>query len=131
MDPEVKTQRSLQTFMGHFAMISKLEPLCVEDGLKDNNLTISMQEELDQFKRNNVSELAPRLRNKSIIRTKWVFKNKLDENRRITRNKARLVDKGYSQEEGIDFKETYALVTRLDAIRLLITYAFYRDFKLC
>ena len=57
-----------------------------------------MQEELDQFKRNKVWELVPRPKAKSIIRTKWMFKNKLDESGNIIQNKARLVVKGYCQE---------------------------------
>ena len=58
-----------------------------------------------------------------IIGTKWVFRNKLDKNGYVTRNKARLVAKVYNQEEGIDFNETFALVARLEAIMLLLAYA--------
>ena len=73
--------------------------------------------------------LVPRPKGKFVIGTKWVFKNKLDEDGKIIRNKARLVAKGYSQEEGIDFDETYAPVARLEAIRLMLAYACYKDFK--
>jgi len=66
----------------------------------------------------------------NIIGTKWVFKNKLDENGVITRNKDCLVAKGYNQQEGIDFGETYAPVTRLKAIKLLLVYARVMNFKL-
>jgi hypothetical protein len=62
-------------------------------------------------------------RDHRVIGTKWVFRNKLDENGVITRNKARLVAQGYNQEEGIDYEETYAPVARLEAIRLLLSYA--------
>ena len=51
-----------------------------------------------------------------MIGTRWVFRNKLDESGNIMRNKARLVAQGYSQEEGFDFDETFAPVTRLEAI---------------
>ncbi|KAI3759051.1 hypothetical protein L6452_06624 [Arctium lappa] len=61
--------------------------------------------------------------------TKWVFRNKLDENGNVTHNKARLVAQGYRQEEGIDYDETFALVARLEAIRLFLAYAVYKDFK--
>ncbi|GKA16306.1 retrovirus-related pol polyprotein from transposon TNT 1-94 [Tanacetum coccineum] len=66
----------------------------------------------------------------TVIGTKWVFKNKLDENVVVSRNKARLVAQGYNQQEGIDFDETYALVARLESIRILLEYACTYDFKL-
>ena len=62
----------------------------------------------------------PRSSHQSVIRTKWVFRNKMNENEKITRNKARLVAQGYFQEEEIDFEETFALVARLEAIRILL-----------
>ncbi|GJX07727.1 copia protein [Tanacetum coccineum] len=89
-----------------------------------------MQEELNQFIANDILELVPQPRNMTIIRTKWVFRNKLDENDIISRNKARLVAQGYNQQEGIDYDETYALVARLESIRILLAYAFALDFKL-
>ncbi|GKE25123.1 retrovirus-related pol polyprotein from transposon TNT 1-94 [Tanacetum coccineum] len=58
-------------------------------------------------------ELVPQHKNLTIIGTKWVFRNKLDENGVVSRNKARLVAQGYNQEEGIDYDETYAPVARL------------------
>jgi len=66
-----------------------------------------MQEELNQYKRNEVLDLVPCPKGKSIIGTKWVFRNKLDKNGIIKQNKARLVAKGYNQEEGINYEETY------------------------
>ncbi|GJR51959.1 retrovirus-related pol polyprotein from transposon TNT 1-94 [Tanacetum coccineum] len=65
-----------------------------------------------------------------IIGTKWVFRNKLDENGVVSRNKARLVAQGYNQQEGIDYDKTYVLVARLDSIRILLAYACALDFKL-
>ncbi|GJR43330.1 copia protein [Tanacetum coccineum] len=66
----------------------------------------------------------------TIIGTKWVYRNKLDENGVVTRNKARLVAQGYNQQEGIDYDETYAPVARLESIRILLAYACTLDFKL-
>nr|GEX93402.1 retrotransposon protein [Tanacetum cinerariifolium] len=63
-------------------------------------------------------------------RTKWVFKNKLDKNSIVSRNKAMLVAQGYNQQEGIDYDETYAPVARLESIRILLAYACALDFKL-
>ena len=79
---------------------------------------------------NNIWILVNRPIDHPIIGTKWVFRNKLNEKGQVIRNKARLVAKGYNQEEGIDFDETYVPVARLEAIRLLITFAFYMNFKL-
>ena len=58
---------------------------------------ITMQEELNQFERNKVWKLVPRPKDRTVIGTKWVFRNKMDETGIVTRNKARLVAKGYSQ----------------------------------
>ncbi|GJV49029.1 retrovirus-related pol polyprotein from transposon TNT 1-94 [Tanacetum coccineum] len=66
----------------------------------------------------------------TIIGTKWVYRNKLDENGIVTRNKARLVAQGYNQQEGINYDETYAPVARLESIRILLDYACALDFKL-
>jgi hypothetical protein len=62
--------------------------------------------------------------------TKWVFRNKQDEHGVVTRNKAQLVAKGYSQVEGLNFGETYAPVARLESIHILLAYATYHGFKL-
>nr|GEU36166.1 retrovirus-related Pol polyprotein from transposon TNT 1-94 [Tanacetum cinerariifolium] len=62
--------------------------------------------------------------------TKWVFKNKLNENGIVSRNKARLVAQGYNQQEEIDFDETYAPVARLESIRIFLAYACAHDFNL-
>ncbi|GKA92101.1 retrovirus-related pol polyprotein from transposon TNT 1-94 [Tanacetum coccineum] len=66
----------------------------------------------------------------TIIGTKWVFINNLDENCVVSQNKARLVVQGYNQQEGINYDETYALVARLESIRILLAYAYALDFKL-
>ncbi|GKC23056.1 copia protein [Tanacetum coccineum] len=89
-----------------------------------------MQEELNQFKINDVWSLVPPPDNQTIISAKWVFKNKLDENGVVSRNKARLVAQGYNQQEGIDFDETYTPVARLESIRILHAYVCAHDFKL-
>jgi hypothetical protein len=55
-----------------------------------------------------------------VIGTKWVFRNKQDQDGIVVRNKARLVPQGYIQVEGLDFGETYAPVVRLEVIRILL-----------
>ena len=66
---------------------------------------MAMQEELNNFKRNQVWTLVERS-NTNVIGIKWVFRNKQDENGVVTRNKARLVAQGFTQVEGLDFEET-------------------------
>ncbi|GJW78780.1 putative ribonuclease H-like domain-containing protein [Tanacetum coccineum] len=65
---------------------------------------------------------------KRVIGTKWVFRNKKDERGIVIRNKARLVAQGYTQEEGIDYDEVFASVARIEAIRLFLAYASFKDF---
>ena len=98
--------------------------------LNDESWILAMQDELNQFERNKVWKLVPRPKDYPIVGTKWVFKNKLDESGNVIRNKARLVAKGYNQIEGIDFDETFAPVARLEAIRILLSFACYKGFKL-
>jgi hypothetical protein len=101
----------------------------VEQSLEDPDWITAMEEELNNFKRNEVWELVPRPK-QNVIGTKWVFRNKQDEFGVVTKNKARLVGKGYTQVEVLDFGETYASVARLESIRILFTYATNHDFKL-
>ena len=89
-----------------------------------------MHEELHQFQRNEVWTLVPCPTDSTIIGTKWVFKNKADENGVVVRNKARLVSKGYCQEMGIDFDDSFAPVSRLEAVRILLAFAASLNFKL-
>nr|GFC25545.1 retrovirus-related Pol polyprotein from transposon TNT 1-94 [Tanacetum cinerariifolium] len=83
--------------------------------------------ELDQFARLKVWRLVLRPEGKSVIKTKWIFKNKKDESSLVIRNKERLVVVGYSQQEGIDFDEMFSLVARIEAIRLFFAYAAHKD----
>lgn len=89
-----------------------------------------MQEELNQLKRNDVCFLIERLPNKKVIGTKWIFKNKHDDHGMMIQNKARLVTKGYTQIEGIDFEKTFVPVTRFESNRILLSIACYLKFKL-
>jgi hypothetical protein len=66
----------------------------------------------------------------NIVSIKWVFHNKQDEHGVVIRNKTRLVAKGYSQVEGLNFNKTFAPVARLESIRILLTYATHQDFKI-
>jgi len=112
---EVSTRRRI-VFCEHVAFVSQIEPKNVNDALNDSNWIVAIQDELNQFTRNDVWFLVPKTDDMNIIGTKWVFRNKMNEDGNIVKNKARLVVKGYNQEEGIDFDETYAFVARLEAL---------------
>ncbi|GKB68176.1 retrovirus-related pol polyprotein from transposon TNT 1-94 [Tanacetum coccineum] len=101
--------------------LSKIEPKKVSEALKHPGWIDAMQEELNQFYRNKVWTLVPLTYGKIAIGSKWVFRNKKDEHDTKTKNKARLVAQGYSQEEGIDYDETFAPVERMEAIRIFLT----------
>nr|GFD48800.1 Gag-Pol polyprotein [Tanacetum cinerariifolium] len=96
----------------HF--ISSIEPANVAEALRDADWVGAMQEELDQFARLKVWRLVPRPDGKFVIKTKWIFKNKKDESSLVIQNKARLVAVGYSQQEGIDYDETFAPVAQIE-----------------
>jgi hypothetical protein len=130
-DAVVETRRKIHSpEQTHLALLSTIEPNCFEEASKDEFWNKAMDEELDQIEKNDTWELVPRPKNKNVIGTKWVFKNKLNEDGQVTRNKARLVCKGYAQIEGIDFEETFSLVARMEAIHLLLAYACSKNVKL-
>ncbi|GKE09365.1 retrovirus-related pol polyprotein from transposon TNT 1-94 [Tanacetum coccineum] len=87
-------------------------------------------EELHQFDRLKVLELVDKHFRKTVINRKWLWKNKKDKDNTVIRNKARLVAKGYKQEEGIDFKESFAPVARLEAVRIFIAYVAHKSFPI-
>jgi hypothetical protein len=67
----------------------------------------------------------------NVIGTKWVLKNKQGEDDEVVRNKAYLITQGFSQVESLDFKETFAPVAHLEAIRILLAFTTSKGFKLC
>jgi len=89
-----------------------------------------MKEELVQFEKNQVWTLIERPKNCYVIGTKWVFRNKLDENGKVIQTNAKLVAQGYSQQEGVDYDETFAPVARLESIRIFLAFASFNRFKL-
>jgi hypothetical protein len=125
----VLTRSHLIIFCQYYSFVSPIEPVKVEKALEDKDWLVAMQEELNNFERNQVWTLVERLE-MNVIGTKWVFRNKQDENGVVTRNKARLVAQGFTQVEGLDFEETYASVARLEAIQMLLAFAAHHDSKL-
>ena len=125
----IKTRHQTGNICLFVNFLSLSEPKKIDDALPDTSWVAAMQEELSEFERNQAWKLVPRTSNKTVIGTKWVFRNKLDADGTVTRNKARLFAQGYRQEEGIDYDEAFAPVARLEAIRLFLAYAAHKDFK--
>ncbi|GKB52433.1 putative ribonuclease H-like domain-containing protein [Tanacetum coccineum] len=109
-------------------IIGKKEPKKVSQALADESWVEAMQEELLQFKLQEVWVLCDLPEGKRVIGTKWVFRNKRDERGTIIKNKARLVAQGYRQEEGVDYDEVFAPVARIEAIRLFLAFASFMGF---
>ncbi|GJX27265.1 putative ribonuclease H-like domain-containing protein [Tanacetum coccineum] len=108
--------------------LSQEEPKKVIHALKDPSWIEAMQEELLQFKLQEVWTLVELPNRKRAIGTKWVFRNKKDERGIVIKNKARLITQGYTQEEGIDYDKVFARVARIKSIRLFLAYASFKDF---
>jgi hypothetical protein len=89
-----------------------------------------MHEELENFERNQVWELVDPPPGCKPIGTKWLWKNKDGEKGAVVRNNSRLVAQGFSQKEGIDYEETFALVACLEVIRILLAFSVAKGFKL-
>ncbi|GJY36465.1 putative ribonuclease H-like domain-containing protein [Tanacetum coccineum] len=127
---EGKTHQDLHTCL--FAcFLSQEEPKRVSKALSDPAWVEAMQEELLQFKLQNVWVLVDLPKGHRAIGTKWVYRNKKDERGIVVRNKARLVAQGHTQEEGIDYDEVFAPVARIEAIRIFfIGYASIYGFSM-
>ena len=116
--------------MSYFCYLSQVEPTKVEEALQDESWVEAMHDELLQFQMNDVWTLVPRQEGEYIIGTKWIFQNKTSEESNVICNKARLLAQGYSQMEGVDYDDTFALVARMESIRILLALACHLKFKL-
>ncbi|GJT53672.1 retrovirus-related pol polyprotein from transposon TNT 1-94 [Tanacetum coccineum] len=131
--PPVQTRRQLATYpeMCMFALtVSTAEPKNIKEAVADFAWIEAMQEELHQFDKLQAWELVDKPFGKTVIKLKWLWKNKKDEDQTFICNKAQLVAKGYAQEEGIDFEESFAPVARLEAVRIFVAYAAHKSFPI-
>src|SRR3990170_5839884 len=140
----LKTRNQLKRFSGLFVdmsdsgildtcqyscFISQQEPKNVQMALKEPSWVEAMQEELGQFEKLQVWELVDLPVGEHAIGTRWVFKCKRDDKGVVVRNKAMLVVQGFAQQEGLDYTEVFAPVARLEAIRLFLAFASYKNIK--
>jgi hypothetical protein len=131
MNKGVQTRRQLikELEQTQITFLSMIEPNFFYEANKHDDWIRAMNEELDQIEKNNTWEFVPRPTDKNALGSKWVFKNKINEQGQIVRNKARLVCKGYAQVEGQYFDETFAPVARFEAIIMFLSYACHNNFK--
>ncbi|GJT46103.1 retrovirus-related pol polyprotein from transposon TNT 1-94 [Tanacetum coccineum] len=130
LDRPVSTRLQLHEqalFCYYDAFLTSVEPKNYKDALTQACWIEAMQEELHEFERLEVWELVPPPDKALVITLKWIYKVKLDELGGILKNKARLVARGYRQEEGIDFEESFAPVARLEAIRIFLAFAAHMN----
>ncbi|GKC47500.1 retrovirus-related pol polyprotein from transposon TNT 1-94 [Tanacetum coccineum] len=107
------------------AFLTSVEPKNLKQSTTELLWIDAMQEEIHEFKRLQVWELVPCLDRVMLIKLKWIYKVKMDEFGRVLKNKARLVAQGFRQEEGINFEESFALVARIEAIRIFLEEEVY------
>jgi hypothetical protein len=106
-----------------------VEPKNFNESSEDDQWVKSMNDEIDQIEKKKSWEMVPGPEGKNVIGSKWVFKNKFNEQGKIVRNKERLVYKGYVQVEGWDFDETFAPVARLETIGCFLPMHVVRNLK--
>ena len=107
-----------------------VEPTKVKEALQDESWVEAMHDELLQIQRNDVWTLVPISEGEHIIGTKWIFRNKNDEEGNVICNKVHFVAQGYSQMEGVDYEETFAPIARMESIKILFALACHLKFKL-
>ncbi|GJV70998.1 putative ribonuclease H-like domain-containing protein [Tanacetum coccineum] len=122
----VSTRKQLATdalWCLYNSVLSKVEPKNFKSAVTEDCWFQAMQDEIHEFDRLDVWELVPPPDCAMIIALKWIYKVKLDEYGDVLKNKAPLVVKGYRQEEGLDFEESFTLVARLEVIRIFLANA--------
>ncbi|GJR67607.1 retrovirus-related pol polyprotein from transposon TNT 1-94 [Tanacetum coccineum] len=128
---EPTTQSLIIIMMNKFKkMLHTTEPTNIKKAMLDHSWIESMQDKLNQFKRLDVWELVERHANRNVIKVKWLWKNKTNDENTVIRTKPCLIAKGYNQQEGIDFEESFALVAQLKAVRMFMAYAAHKNFTI-
>jgi hypothetical protein len=127
-DPPIRGTRLLSDIYQR-CNIAVCEPACCEEALKDPKWKNAMKEEMSMIQKNKTWELVDKPEDRHIIGVKWVFRTKLNADCSINKYKARLVVKGYAQIFGVDYSDTFAPVSRLDTIRLVLAIAAQKGWK--
>ena len=109
--------------------VAIVEPSSYEEAARSKSWKKAMEAEIDMIHKNDTWDLVDRPDQKKVIGVKWVFRTKFNADGSLNKHKARLVVKGYNQQFGIDFEETFAPVARLDTIKLLFALAAQKQWK--
>ncbi|KAK5832366.1 hypothetical protein PVK06_016168 [Gossypium arboreum] len=128
-DPPVRGTRTIADIY-HRCNVAIIEPSNYEEAARDRSWKKAMEAELEIIRKNKTWDLVDRPDQKKVIGVKWVFRAKFNSDGSLNKYKARLVVKGYSQEYGTDFMETFAPVARLDTIKLLFALAAQKQWKI-
>lgn len=115
-------------FSSNFSLFS-CDLMCFEEAVKEEHCINAMDEEIDSIERNQTWELMDLPEGKDCISVKWVYKTKFNAEGEIDKHKLRLVPKGYAQQHGIDYIETFALVARLDIVRMVFAIIAQNNWK--
>nr|GEU53252.1 hypothetical protein [Tanacetum cinerariifolium] len=127
LEPHSEASSSGDLSLTEFSVLSKVKPKNSKSTITEDCWFQAMQDEIHEFDRLQVWELVPQLDCVMIIALKWIYKVKLDEYGDVLKNKARLVVKGYRQEEGIVFEESFSPMARIEAIRIFIANTTSRN----
>jgi hypothetical protein len=127
---QVKRPKPLSSYMALMCDLLEKEPTCFEEAIQKKEWADAMTEEYQSIIKNDVWEIVPRPKSKDVVSSKWLFKIKHVVDGSIEKYKARFVACGFSQKEGIDYEETFALIARYTSIKTIIALAAKMKWKL-
>jgi len=118
-----RQRQSPDRYTGYMALMSKcvvIEPSSFEEAVEDPAWVDAMVEEYDSIVKNSAWEIVPRPEGKLVVGSRWIYKVKQATDGSVEEYKARFVARGFSQIEGIDYEETFALVARYSSIQTIL-----------
>jgi hypothetical protein len=125
-----KKPKPFSSYMALMCDLIEKEPTCFEEAIQKKEWVDAMTEEYQSIIKSDVWEVVPRPKNKDVVSSKWIYKIKHTTDESIEKHKARFVARGFSQNEGIDYEETFSLVARYTSIRTIIALATKMKWKL-
>eukprot|EP00253_Pinus_taeda_P031127 PITA_31127 len=128
-----RQRRSPERYTGYMSLVGECvetEPSSFEEAVQQLIWVGSMVEEYDSIVRNSVWDVVPRLENKSVVSSCWLYKAKKAADGSVEKHKARFVARGFSQVEGIDYDETFSPVVRYSSIRSMLTLSTQMGWKI-